>query len=141
MLITFMNGKIPVGKLTQGQVVYCDEEQKYGHIVRFARNTAEELIMMVAFDNGDAYPIHPSNLKFMDIELLNTDAAVMCKESAEGVLTFQTEVAGAIQKLLSRLMPQERQFAEWYYIGRIRDQINGIGKGAAPVERAKEMIS
>lgn len=65
-----------VGQLTKGRVVQATRfhtpdgqfsaskvpDYKYGHIAGFAKNTSNELCLVVEWETGDTHPAHPSNL-------------------------------------------------------------------------------
>lgn len=40
-------------------------DDKFGHIVGFARNGQNEVLLEVKWDDGDTYPIHPGNVQLL----------------------------------------------------------------------------
>lgn len=65
-----------VGQVTKGRVVQATHfhtpagqfsaskvpKDEYGHIAGFARNSSDELCLMIEWEDGETRPIHPSNL-------------------------------------------------------------------------------
>ncbi len=62
-------GMVRVGMVVQdttfreGYPTEREPDDRFGHIVGFARNTSNELIVEVKWENGYTGPIHPSQVK------------------------------------------------------------------------------
>lgn len=65
MIITDKTGaKFLIGSLKVGTVIYDVIADDYGHIVKFTRNSSDELIFEVQFSrNKETRYIHPGNVK------------------------------------------------------------------------------
>ena len=64
----------------------------------------------------------------------------MTKSEARAILAFRTAVNRELAKVLSRLEPRNRQYAEAYWHTEIHNTVNGLGFGTMPVGQAEDVL-
>lgn len=64
----------------------------------------------------------------------------MNKTQAHAVLAARKAINKALDVYLKRISAQEREWAEAYWVGRVRRDVNGSGYASAPVLQAEELL-